>query len=302
MDNARSSATPSASSARPAGPRQYSLAELAQLQRIARGENEAKIDPRLVDQFDSLQLACHRTQPAEERLFKRRFETYYHRIGQDYSVPSLGKDFSALLTPEARATDRALTQMATTLATGVRTVESVFCEAAPAYARDPALSEQFYFVLNDLNVVFHRALGQISEFRSQQLLKLGNAEPVEDSDNLLLSPAEFVSTVDARRAMRESLAASVSKGNTSQSGNSGGGKKKSKCGNCGGGGRNQPAPEPSAPRQEASAQREAAPQAAPAPSSSHGQGRAGGSNNAQATSGTGGTGNPNARSRPSNAQ
>ncbi|KAJ1851008.1 hypothetical protein LPJ73_003198 [Coemansia sp. RSA 2703] len=301
MDNEHASATPSASNAPTSGTHQYTLEELSRLQRIARGENECDIDPALVAHFDSLVLACHRTKPAEERAFKRRFEGYAHRVGQDYSVPSLGKDLSALLSNDARASDRSLVQVATTLATGVRTVEAVFSAADEPYARDPAVAEQFYFMLNDLNVVLHRALGQISEIRTQQLLKLGNAELADEPANNLLSPDKFVRTVDTQRTLRECLAASVGKGPTATQPNqgNGGGKKKNKRGNRGGGNK-QPAASTSANQQEASAPREAAAPAQPAPCSGQGQGRAGGSGNTQGQQGQ--QRNPNARSRPANTQ
>ncbi|KAJ1641869.1 hypothetical protein LPJ64_006222 [Coemansia asiatica] len=300
MDNARTSASPSASHASTSGSYQYTLEELSRMQRIARGEHKTAIDPALVDHFDSLSLVCHRTKPAEERVFKRRFEGYAHRIGQEYSVPSLGKDLSALLSPDIHASDRSLVQVASTLATGVRAVEAVFGSADEPFTRDPALSERFYFVLNDLNVVLHRALGQISEIRTQQLLKLGNAELADEPTNNLLSTEEFVRTIDTQRTLRESLAASVTKSTTAaQTTQGGGGKKKNKRGNRGGGNK-QPAASSSAPHPDASATREAAVPAPSAPSSSQDQGHAGGTSNMQGNQGH--SRNPNARSRPANNQ
>ncbi|KAJ2376256.1 hypothetical protein IW150_002089 [Coemansia sp. RSA 2607] len=303
MDNARSSASPSAPNAAPSGAHQYTLEELAHLQRVARGEHKCAIDPTLVSHFDSLVLACHRTKPAEERVFKRRFEGYAHRIGQDYSVPSLGKDLSALLSNDARASDRSLVQVATTLATGVRTVESVFSSADEPFAAHPALAEKFYFVLNDLNVMLHRALGQISEIRTQQLLKLGNAELADEPANNLLSTEEFVRTVDTQHSLRESLAASVGKSTAASQPNQGGGngKKKNKRGNRGGGNKQQ-AESSSANQQAASATREAAAPATSAPSGGQDQGRAGGNGNSNSQGNHGQQRNPNARSRPANNQ
>ncbi|KAJ1863232.1 hypothetical protein LPJ73_000575 [Coemansia sp. RSA 2703] len=187
MDNECASTTLSASKALTSGTHQYTLEELSRLQRIARGENECNISPALVAHFDSFVLACHRTKPAEECAFMGRFVGYAHHFGQDYSVPSLGKDLSALLSNDDCASNRSLVQVATTLATGVRAVEAVFSAADEPYTCDPAVAKQFYFVLNDLNVVLHCALGQISEIHTQQLLKLGNAELADKPANNLLS-------------------------------------------------------------------------------------------------------------------
>ncbi|KAJ2377914.1 hypothetical protein IW150_001108 [Coemansia sp. RSA 2607] len=147
-------------------------------------------------------------------FFKHHFEGYMHQIGQDYSVPLLGKDLSALLSYDACASDRSLVQVTTMLATGVRTVESVLSSADETFAAHLALAEKFYFVLNDLNVMLHRALGQISEICTQQLLKLGNAELADKPANNLLSTEEFVQTVNTQRSLRKSLAASISKSTT----------------------------------------------------------------------------------------
>ncbi|KAJ1641766.1 hypothetical protein LPJ64_006303 [Coemansia asiatica] len=252
MDNACTSASLSASHASTLGSYQYTLKELSHLQHIAHGEHKTTINPALVDHFNSLSLICHCTKPAEEHVFKCHFEGYAHQMGQEYSVPSLGKDLSALLSPNVHTSDHSLVQVASTLATGVHTVEAVFSSANKPFTCNPALSERFYFILNDLNVVLHCTLGQISKIRTQQLLKLGNAELTDEPTNNLLSTEEFVWTIDTQHTLHESLAASVSKSTTATQPTQGGsGKKKNKHGNHGSGNK-QPAASSSTPHPDVS--------------------------------------------------